>query len=68
MQHSWESEEFVARGLQRSRLHLKKGVGACCAQEHLKGKTVGRQPWRAGSKKRDELIADYRCARPLEPT
>lgn len=30
------------------------------AQDHLRGKSIARQPWRAGSKKRDELISDYR--------
>ena len=29
---------------------------------HLKGKWIGGQEWRAGNKKRSELISDYRCA------
>lgn len=29
---------------------------------HLKGKLISGQEWRAGSKKRSELIKDYRCA------
>jgi hypothetical protein len=28
---------------------------------HLKGKWIGGQEWRAGNKKRSELISDYRC-------
>ena len=27
---------------------------------HLKGKWIGSQEWRAGNKKRGELIGDYR--------
>lgn len=27
---------------------------------HLKGKLIGGQEWRAGNKKRSELITDYR--------
>ena len=27
---------------------------------HLKGKWIGGQEWRAGNKKRSELISDYR--------
>lgn len=30
-------------------------------KQHLKGKLIGGQEWRAGSKKRDDLIADFRC-------
>ena len=28
---------------------------------HLKGKWICGQEWRAGNKKRSELISDYRC-------
>ena len=30
-------------------------------KEHLRGKTVGSSTWRAGAKKRDELLGDFRC-------
>ena len=29
---------------------------------HLRGKWIGGQEWRAGNKKRSELISDYRSA------
>ena len=37
----------------------------CCMQvpilkAHLKGKWIGGEEWRAGCKKRSELISDYR--------
>ena len=32
---------------------------------HLKGKWIGGQEWRAGYKKRSELISDYRSAQDI---
>lgn len=31
-------------------------------KEHLRGKVIGGAEWRPGSKKRDDLVADFRCA------
>lgn len=33
----------------------------------LKGRVIGGQRWRAGSKKREEIIRDYRCMLGLSP-
>ena len=32
-------------------------------KEHLRGKLLSGVPWRAGAKKREELIADFRWGR-----
>ena len=29
---------------------------------HLKGKLIGGQEWKAGNKKKEDLMYDYRCA------
>lgn len=29
---------------------------------HLKGKLIRGQEWKAGNKKKDDLVSDYRCS------